>query len=254
MSALSTQFVDEVEGYTDLNMLDTAADACLRRVEADPTNPDVLAFAVGKVSMGTKAQINQLFPFLESYLATHPDDLKVVEVYAALLSVAKRNAEALAQFARIPFHLRRHDAYWLWFRTLLDAGGFTEARQWIRDTWPAYSERVRTEEFATYIKFLWDISACLFNLGELEEAAAGYQSLLDLDPNALGAYLDYGQLLVRMNRRDEAASVFECGLKLTWKDIDAQCSYPGIMGYCSDERRDYEAKMRAELAKLKPTP
>ena len=247
---LPDHFVNTVEGYTDLNMLEEAAEECLRMVEADPTNRKFLTYAVGKVSMGTPAQRSKLFPCLDAYLQAHPDDLYVVEYHAALLAVENRHAEALAQFARIPYEKREHDAYWLWFRTLIDAGELAQARDWIRTVWPAYSLKVRSDEFTTYVKFLWDVSWCLFKLEEYTEAEAGFKSVIELDPCALGAYLDLGRLFVRLNRPQEAIPVFKRGLRLTWKEIDQQCSYPGIIGYFPEERRQIEAQIRDELTKL----
>src|ERR1035441_392427 len=158
MSQLPEHFVNTVEGYTDLNMLEEATEECLRMVERDPDNAELLVYSAGKASMGTSAQIQRLLAPIERYLNACPEDLPVREARAALLSIQNRYDESLADFARVPADKRRYDANWLWFRTLIDAGRKREINTWIKEVWPDYSHKVRSAQFSTYIKFLWDVS------------------------------------------------------------------------------------------------
>lgn len=253
MNKLPEHFVNTVEGYVDLNMLETAADECLSMVGRYPDNAELLVYSAGKVSMGTPQQINQLLAPINKYLQQHPDALPVREVLAVLLSIVKRYDESLEEFSKVPPEKRRHDANWVWFKTLIVSGATNKALHWIRTVWPKYSHKVRSADPDAYIKWLWDVSVCLSEAGECEEAERGYKFLLKNDPGAIGVYLDYGKLLARTKRKEEAVSILRQGMRLTWKEIDDQRTYPGVIGYCLNERRQIENEINEELKKLQPS-
>lgn len=251
MSKALQQFKENIEGYVDLNMVEEAAAECLKLVAAYPDDRELLLYSAGTVSLGTPEQIKHMVSALARYLGVHPDAQRIRESYAVLLSLDGRTLESLAQFALVPPELLRHNAHWVWFKTLLGSGDKERVRKWIAETWPKYSARVRGDDLHEYLKFLWDVSAFLMTDGRLEEAATGYQSLLEHDPRLLGAYLDYGRLLVKLGRLTEARTVFNRGLALTDAQIDEQgCYAGGIVGYYLPERRAIMAEIKTELQRL----
>ncbi len=252
--SLPGDFVNTVEGYVDLNMLEEAAEECLRMVDRFPDHGELLAYSAGKISLGSSDQIKRLLRPIERYLRTHPNDLRVRECLAVLLSLEKRYAESLHEFAKVPPKRRQHDANWVWFKTPIDSGANEEVRQWIANIWPAYSVRIRKEAFREYLKFLWDVSAFLLKDGQYEEAEAGYRFLLDNDPGAIGAYLDYGKLLMYVGRKEGAIAVFRRGLSLSSREVDEQSSYPGgIIGCFRHERCAIENEIKDKLRQLETT-
>lgn len=247
---LPQPFVDSVEGYVQLNMLAEASTECLRMVQSQPLSTDLLVYCAGTVSLGTNEQIQELLSVLDKFLVNHADDYQVREVRAVLLGLLKRYPESLAEFAKVPEDKKRHDARWVWFKTLINAGAEHQIWSWIQNVWPTYSHQVRQADFSTYLKFLWDVSAQQVQYGFYEEAAYGYRFLLANDPGAIDLYLQYGKLLIRLNKLDKAWEIFQQGLNLSQKQIDGQNCYPGAIGYFAHERDHTWHDLNVEVRRL----
>ena len=59
------------------------------------------------------------------------------------------------------------------------------------------------------------------NTGELEKAAAEFETLLAVNPDYPAGYFHYGQVLEKMGRLEDAAATYKRGIEITTRLGDA---------------------------------
>jgi tetratricopeptide (TPR) repeat protein len=231
------RFMDEVNGFITLNMMEEASRLCLGRDWDFTSEREVLAYTAGVVTLAGEPQIREARERLADYVGSYPDDHGVRQRYALLLFSEGKPQESVQEFARVPDWALNPAERWMWLQAFMRVGRPEAVHAWFTDTWPHYASWVRRNAFDYYLKFLWTVSFYWAAHGRLDLADRGYRTLLGWDATSTVWLLEHGRVLRALGQAEKAEDTFRTVLNLKPSEIDDQFLYPHAIAYAADHER-----------------
>jgi tetratricopeptide (TPR) repeat protein len=181
-------------------------------------------------------QYNEAFKEAQEIIKNEPNSPLALRTFANEYFNKQQYAKAIEAFNKlITVDTLEYDDYRLlgyaYSKTKKDSLAAMTWEEIVKDT----AQSIMTRSF-----FLGEIGGAWMRDRSYDCAANAFKRRMQLDPNAVGAVINYGQNLIQLGRYDEALAAFK-------EAREKNPNYPPIynnLGYCYFQMKDYDAGRR----------